>query len=54
MDNVCNGTGWLWEDAYGNRITCWRCAGSGTIGDIQNKQNGPISRQDQDDEDATI
>lgn len=31
QDPVCNGTGWLWEDAYGNQVKCWRCVGTGRI-----------------------
>jgi hypothetical protein len=43
-DPVCNGTGWLWQDAYGNRVTCWRCVGTGKIDIyIQNQPNIKIN-----------
>ena len=54
VDPVCQGSGWLWEDAYGNKMTCWRCAGTGmTPGDNPvNKPNGPISSTFGEERDA--
>lgn len=54
-DAVCNGTGFLWVDPYGNSVLCWRCVGTGEIPNtIPVKENGKISPLDQQDEDATL
>ncbi len=54
-DPVCSGQGWLWEDAYGNRVTCWRCAGTGNVPNLViPAQVGPITPQDEGAGDTRI
>lgn len=50
QDPVCNGTGYLWQDAYGNQVKCWRCVGTGNIPNlIPIKQNQKISEEAEGD-----
>ena len=54
-DPKCNGWGWLWEDSYGNRVTCWRCAGTGSIPNLtQPRAAGTISVENEGDEDEGV
>ena len=49
-DPVCNGQGWLWQDAYGNEVKCWRCAGTGNVPNlIPIKENAKISLEAEGD-----
>lgn len=50
-DAVCNGQGWIWRTPY-FEITCWRCAGTGTVPElVPPKEKGPISPLAEGDDD---